>query len=240
MKTVLLPDGHTLPALGLGTWRMVRRPSRAREVSAVRRAFAIGYPSRTPRCMVRGCESVVASPVRAMRPRHAPRILLCCPRSLRTTPPVGGLALRSQPPRASGSTSTTSCCLAWRGASSRNRLCIETLRARTIAARASATSMSTICPTVAGAGGWDAPQHLYSLPSAATSSCCLGSPQHHINVLFASTGRVSRSANSLRWRAARVRGAAGTRLDRVARHFMAPRGRAEAHCARTSRPRRSS
>ena len=44
MKTVLLPDGHTLPALGLGTWRMGETASaRAREVAAVRRAFEIGY-----------------------------------------------------------------------------------------------------------------------------------------------------------------------------------------------------
>ena len=44
MKTVLLPDGHTLPALGLGTWRMGETArARAAEVAAVRRAFEIGY-----------------------------------------------------------------------------------------------------------------------------------------------------------------------------------------------------
>jgi diketogulonate reductase-like aldo/keto reductase len=44
MKTVLLPDGHTLPALGLGTWRMGEAAgARAAEVAAVRRAFEIGY-----------------------------------------------------------------------------------------------------------------------------------------------------------------------------------------------------
>jgi len=44
MKTVLLPDGHTLPALGLGTWRMGEAASaRTAEVAAVRRAFEIGY-----------------------------------------------------------------------------------------------------------------------------------------------------------------------------------------------------
>ena len=44
MKTVLLPDGRTLPALGLGTWRMGEAASaRAAEVAAVRRAFEIGY-----------------------------------------------------------------------------------------------------------------------------------------------------------------------------------------------------
>jgi len=44
MKTVLLPDGHTLPALGLGTWRMGEAAGgRAAEVAAVRRAFEIGY-----------------------------------------------------------------------------------------------------------------------------------------------------------------------------------------------------
>jgi diketogulonate reductase-like aldo/keto reductase len=44
MKTVQLPDGRSLPALGLGTWRM-GEVARARndEVAAVRRALQIGY-----------------------------------------------------------------------------------------------------------------------------------------------------------------------------------------------------
>jgi len=44
MKTVSLPDGHTVPALGLGTWRMGEsRRSRRVEVAAVRQAFELGY-----------------------------------------------------------------------------------------------------------------------------------------------------------------------------------------------------
>ena len=44
MKTVQLPDGRSLPALGLGTWRM-GEAARAQndEVAAVRRALEIGY-----------------------------------------------------------------------------------------------------------------------------------------------------------------------------------------------------
>lgn len=44
MKTVRLPDGETVPALGLGTWRMGESTrSRAAEVAAVRHALEIGY-----------------------------------------------------------------------------------------------------------------------------------------------------------------------------------------------------
>jgi len=44
MKTVLLPDGRSIPALGLGTWRMGESAgARAGEVAALRRAFEIGY-----------------------------------------------------------------------------------------------------------------------------------------------------------------------------------------------------
>ncbi len=44
MQHVRFPDGHTCPALGLGTWRM-GETARARptEVAAVRRALEIGY-----------------------------------------------------------------------------------------------------------------------------------------------------------------------------------------------------
>jgi len=41
--TVTLPDGATMPALGLGTWRMgERRAHRATEVAALRRGFELG------------------------------------------------------------------------------------------------------------------------------------------------------------------------------------------------------
>lgn len=44
MKTVQLPDGTTLPALGLGTWHMGESASRrGAEVAAVRFALEIGY-----------------------------------------------------------------------------------------------------------------------------------------------------------------------------------------------------
>ena len=44
MKTVQLPDGRSLPALGLGTWRMGEVASARRdEIAAVRRALEIGY-----------------------------------------------------------------------------------------------------------------------------------------------------------------------------------------------------
>jgi diketogulonate reductase-like aldo/keto reductase len=44
MRTVELPSGEKLPALGLGTWRMGdSRRSRASEVAAVRLALQIGY-----------------------------------------------------------------------------------------------------------------------------------------------------------------------------------------------------
>ena len=44
MKTVQLPDGPPLPALGLGTWRMGEAPrAKSDEVAAVRRALEIGY-----------------------------------------------------------------------------------------------------------------------------------------------------------------------------------------------------
>ena len=43
MKTVSLPDGATMPALGLGTWHMgERRAHRAAEVAALRRGFELG------------------------------------------------------------------------------------------------------------------------------------------------------------------------------------------------------
>ncbi|CAN5540281.1 aldo/keto reductase [soil metagenome] len=44
MKTVRLPDGVEVPALGLGTWHMgERKNTRAAEVAAVRHALDIGY-----------------------------------------------------------------------------------------------------------------------------------------------------------------------------------------------------
>jgi diketogulonate reductase-like aldo/keto reductase len=44
MKTVALPEGETLPALGLGTWRMGESArSRRAEVDAVRFALELGY-----------------------------------------------------------------------------------------------------------------------------------------------------------------------------------------------------
>jgi diketogulonate reductase-like aldo/keto reductase len=43
-KTVALPDGRRVPALGLGTWRMGEAArSRRQEVEAVRTALALGY-----------------------------------------------------------------------------------------------------------------------------------------------------------------------------------------------------
>lgn len=44
VRSVALPDGTSMPALGLGTWRMgERRESRAAEVAAVRHAFETGW-----------------------------------------------------------------------------------------------------------------------------------------------------------------------------------------------------
>jgi diketogulonate reductase-like aldo/keto reductase len=44
MKTVALPDGGRIPALGLGTWRMGERTGNRRaEVDAVRTALMLGY-----------------------------------------------------------------------------------------------------------------------------------------------------------------------------------------------------
>lgn len=44
MKTVALPSGESIPAIGLGTWRMGEsRARRAAEVAAVRAALDIGY-----------------------------------------------------------------------------------------------------------------------------------------------------------------------------------------------------
>ena len=44
MRTVQLPNDVSVPALGLGTWRMGESPaSHPRDVAAVRRAFELGY-----------------------------------------------------------------------------------------------------------------------------------------------------------------------------------------------------
>ena len=44
MNTVALPDGTTLPSIGLGTWKLGESPrTRAAEVAAVRLAIEIGY-----------------------------------------------------------------------------------------------------------------------------------------------------------------------------------------------------
>ena len=44
MKTIALPDGSAVPALGLGTWRMGEsKRSRAAETAAVRTALELGY-----------------------------------------------------------------------------------------------------------------------------------------------------------------------------------------------------
>lgn len=44
MRTVQLPDGTAVPALGLGTWRIGESARKRRaEIAAVRRALAIGY-----------------------------------------------------------------------------------------------------------------------------------------------------------------------------------------------------
>jgi len=44
MQRVTLPDGHSVPALGLGTWRIGESAAhRASEVAAIRRAVEIGY-----------------------------------------------------------------------------------------------------------------------------------------------------------------------------------------------------
>lgn len=44
MKTVLLPSGERVPALGLGTWRLGESAAtRAREVAAVRTALELGF-----------------------------------------------------------------------------------------------------------------------------------------------------------------------------------------------------
>ena len=44
MRLVLLPNGHRVPALGLGTWRMGEsRARRVDDVAAVRRALELGY-----------------------------------------------------------------------------------------------------------------------------------------------------------------------------------------------------
>src|SRR6186713_243806 len=44
MNTLALPSGATIPALGLGTWRMGEsRGARAAELAAVRSAIEMGY-----------------------------------------------------------------------------------------------------------------------------------------------------------------------------------------------------
>src|SRR5215471_4782483 len=44
MQGIPMPDGTTMPALGLGTWRMGEsRGARATEIAAVRRALEMGY-----------------------------------------------------------------------------------------------------------------------------------------------------------------------------------------------------
>ena len=44
MKSVLLPDGTAVPALGLGTWRVGEwAASRQAEVAALRHAISLGY-----------------------------------------------------------------------------------------------------------------------------------------------------------------------------------------------------
>ncbi len=44
MKTVTLPGGETVPALGQGTWKMGERRDR--------RAAEIAAPPRSPRCVL--------------------------------------------------------------------------------------------------------------------------------------------------------------------------------------------
>ncbi len=44
MQMISLPNNETLPAFGLGTWRMGENAStRKTEITAVRKAFEIGY-----------------------------------------------------------------------------------------------------------------------------------------------------------------------------------------------------
>ncbi|MGE5338838.1 MAG: aldo/keto reductase, partial [Gemmatimonadota bacterium] len=44
MKTVALPSGERIPALGLGTWKMgENKRAREREVAAIRAALDLGY-----------------------------------------------------------------------------------------------------------------------------------------------------------------------------------------------------
>ncbi|MFP3559879.1 aldo/keto reductase, partial [Paraburkholderia sp. SIMBA_049] len=43
IATVVLPDGETIPKLGLGTWEMGERPARrADEIAALREGIALG------------------------------------------------------------------------------------------------------------------------------------------------------------------------------------------------------
>ena len=97
MKTLTLPSGRTLPALGLGTWRMGERPTqRSTEIAALKRGLELGMTLIDTAEMYGegGAESAVAEAIAGQReaaflvsklyPQNASRsgVIAACDRSL--------------------------------------------------------------------------------------------------------------------------------------------------------------
>lgn len=98
MRTIKLPDGTKVPALGIGTWRMGERANaKADEVAAIRLAFDLGITLIDTAEMYGegGAEEVIAEAVKGRRdklfivskvyPHNASRtgVVAACDRSLR-------------------------------------------------------------------------------------------------------------------------------------------------------------
>src|SRR5215470_3669750 len=72
MRTVALPDGKRVPALGQGTWRMgERRDARGREVAALRLGIELGMSLIDTAKMYGdgGAEEIVAEAIQGQRKR---------------------------------------------------------------------------------------------------------------------------------------------------------------------------
>ena len=235
MKTVLLPDGHTLPALGLGTWRMGEAAgARAAEVAAVRRAFEIGYRVIDTAEMYGegGAESVVGEALSdAIRAGGLRRedVFVVSKVYPHNAEPIGA----PSPPAiaaasASGSTRSTSiCCTGVAACRCRkpSRHSRRSAIATRSAAGASATSTSTTCPSCGrckAASGCATNQIYYSLTERGPDVELLPWQQRHGIPTMAYSpdrpGRVvaQRQARGDGGAARRLAGAAGTRLDPVA------------------------
>ncbi len=259
MKTVLLPDGQSIPALGLGTWRMGEAAgARAGEVAAVRRAFEIGYRVIDTAEMYGegGAESVVgeamADAIRAgdLRREDVFVVSKVYPHNAGRT--GGSRRVRSQPPASPARYRSTSICCTGEAAfrcrkrSRHSRRCAIATRS---VAGASATSMSTICPSCGRCKGGERMRHQPDLlladrarPGRRTAAMA-AAPWHPDDGLFAHRpGRVvaQRKARGDGGPARGLAGPAGTCLDPVAteRHGD-PEGRAGGASARELRCRRA-